>query len=458
MTDTRHKNNEGKIKRRKIGKDTNKTKTDEGKQKLKNKQKETEISNKIKEKLNSPSNVLLSTSSLSNKEENICFSLLTPSSPFAENLLIISYNQTIKSFVDTWKEKKSSLPDETKMIKMDEKIDEKDIKNSDLKDNRLNYSKMVNNPKDLQGLGIKINDVLSKWKENGKQTVVCFNSLSVLLEYTDRDTAVNFLKVILDSFRKNDVIAHFHIDPNRHSEKTINTLEELFDATIKSSKEENTVDINKNEGDINQKNNGLINNSYFGRFTSKLPSIFKNNNKLNLFETNSVKLNKDDGFKLLSNKRRRYILHFLKEKEKETNVRDLAEQVAAWEENKTVKKLKSKERKNVYVSLYQTHLPEMDKKGVIDYNKNRGTVKLNGFPEVYLKLNNDKYKSSNILFLGLSTISSIIFMSLFFEVYPFYLLSEIFWLGIITLLFGGSTILKVAYEKSKKPKKTILDD
>jgi hypothetical protein len=35
-----------------------------------------------------------------------------------------------------------------------------------------------------------------------------------------------------------------------------------------------------------------------------------------------------------------------------------------------------KQRKRVYTALHQTHLPKMDRLGVVSYNKDRGTVRL----------------------------------------------------------------------------------
>ncbi|ODR81794.1 hypothetical protein BG842_01550 [Haladaptatus sp. W1] len=56
-------------------------------------------------------------------------------------------------------------------------------------------------------------------------------------------------------------------------------------------------------------------------------------------------------------------------------MRDLAEQVAAWENDTTVQALTSDERQRVYIPLYQSHLPKLDEEGIIDYDQSRGTVK-----------------------------------------------------------------------------------
>jgi hypothetical protein len=55
---------------------------------------------------------------------------------------------------------------------------------------------------------------------------------------------------------------------------------------------------------------------------------------------------------------------------------ELAGQVAAWEYDTEVDELTEQERKRVYVSLYQTHIPHLDDAGVIEYNKDTGMVML----------------------------------------------------------------------------------
>ncbi|MFC4989373.1 MULTISPECIES: DUF7344 domain-containing protein [Saliphagus] len=87
-------------------------------------------------------------------------------------------------------------------------------------------------------------------------------------------------------------------------------------------------------------------------------------------------LSKDVIFDLLKNRRRRQVLAYLQEADETITLSELAEEIAAWENDIEVRELKSDQRKRVYVALYQTHLPKMDDAGVIDYNKDRGLITL----------------------------------------------------------------------------------
>jgi hypothetical protein len=87
-----------------------------------------------------------------------------------------------------------------------------------------------------------------------------------------------------------------------------------------------------------------------------------------------TELGNDEIFHLLQNQRRRSVLRYLRGREGPVKMSDIAEQVAAWEHDTTVRALMSDERQRVYIALYQAHLPKLDEKGIIDYNQSRGIV------------------------------------------------------------------------------------
>jgi hypothetical protein len=82
----------------------------------------------------------------------------------------------------------------------------------------------------------------------------------------------------------------------------------------------------------------------------------------------------DQVFEILRNKRRRIVLKYLRDAGGPVSMSDLAEHVAAKEHDKPVDHLSSKERKRVYVGLYQCHLPKMNGTDVVEFNKPRGII------------------------------------------------------------------------------------
>jgi DNA-binding transcriptional ArsR family regulator len=81
-------------------------------------------------------------------------------------------------------------------------------------------------------------------------------------------------------------------------------------------------------------------------------------------------------FETLSNRRRRYALHYLGQVAEPVTIRDLSEQVAAWEHHVDCSAVTPKLRKRVYTAFHQTHLPKMHREGIVDFDTDRGTVRL----------------------------------------------------------------------------------
>jgi len=93
-------------------------------------------------------------------------------------------------------------------------------------------------------------------------------------------------------------------------------------------------------------------------------------------EDRASELPLDQVFETLKNKRRRTVLHYLNDHEGPISLSDLAEHVAADENDTTVRQVTSRERKCAYVGLYQCHLPKMDNMDIIEFNQNRGRIEL----------------------------------------------------------------------------------
>lgn len=87
-----------------------------------------------------------------------------------------------------------------------------------------------------------------------------------------------------------------------------------------------------------------------------------------------TELGLDGVFGVLKNQRRRRILRYLITHDDPVTIGTLAEHIAVLENDTTQIALTSRERKRVYIGLYQNHLPKMDDAGAIVFNKARGTI------------------------------------------------------------------------------------
>ncbi|MCU4802368.1 hypothetical protein OB920_18485 [Halobacteria archaeon HArc-gm2] len=84
-------------------------------------------------------------------------------------------------------------------------------------------------------------------------------------------------------------------------------------------------------------------------------------------------------YDLLQNRRRRWVIELLATADggpKQLDLLGLSKEVAAGENEKPIPELTDTERKRVYVSLYQTHLPRLDQAGIVDFDHEQGTVTL----------------------------------------------------------------------------------
>jgi len=120
------------------------------------------------------------------------------------------------------------------------------------------------------------------------------------------------------------------------------------------------------------------------------PTLTEDGPELPTDET-PTELSQDKIFHVLQTQRRRDALRYLKDNEGPVEMRTLAEQVAAWENDTTVEALASDERQRVYIALYQSHLPKLDKEGVIEYDQSRGVVERGPLAEQF-----DPYLEANV--------------------------------------------------------------
>ncbi|NHN63661.1 hypothetical protein G9463_10160 [Haloarcula sp. JP-Z28] len=93
-----------------------------------------------------------------------------------------------------------------------------------------------------------------------------------------------------------------------------------------------------------------------------------------LTTSTGVELEEEVVFSVLSNQRRRFALHALCQRGETAELGWLAKRVAAWESGVSPARVGSDARKSCYVSLQQSHLPKMDKAGIVSFDKRSGVV------------------------------------------------------------------------------------
>jgi hypothetical protein len=86
-------------------------------------------------------------------------------------------------------------------------------------------------PADLTGLGIAIAESL------GPDTAVCFDSLTAMLQYADRERAFQFLHALGERCASAASTVHLHLDPEAADETTVAALSTVVDAVVDTEAE-----------------------------------------------------------------------------------------------------------------------------------------------------------------------------------------------------------------------------
>lgn len=158
-------------------------------------------------------------------------------------------------------------------------------------------------------------------------------------------------------------------------------------------------------------------------------------------------------FRILRNKRRRYALHYLKQRDEAISVGDLAEQIAAWEHGIDVFDVSPEDRKRVYISLLQSHLPTMADSNIVVFDEENSEVRLTDDAEnidIYVELVPEKDIQWSEYYLALSAFSGAFIVAAMLGVFPLSELPSVAWFGFVVVLFTLSSVVHYIYHRQNR--------
>lgn len=174
-------------------------------------------------------NVLLSTAALSSDGDRLCTELLAGKEESDRNVLWVSYAAASKR-IDRFREHTGGpATDATAIVVEGAGPSGGEGEAGGLPDG---VDRISAGPNDLTQLGIAVTEQLQEWADGNRRAVVCFDSLTALLQYSDRDAAYEFLHVVTGRIRSVDAVAHFHFDPSAHDDQTFAQVATLMDAVV----------------------------------------------------------------------------------------------------------------------------------------------------------------------------------------------------------------------------------
>ena len=143
-------------------------------------------------------------------------------------------------------------------------------------------------------------------------------------------------------------------------------------------------------------------------------------------------------FEILANRRRRFTLHYLLQRRCPVDLGDVANQVAAWENGIGVNTVSYDQRRNVHTALRQTHIPHMERVGIVDYDKRDTTVRLTEDAErldIYLDIvTRGKTIPWSEFYVGLGVLFSTFVGFHWVGLVPFTLVPALGWAAIFSFL------------------------
>lgn len=163
------------------------------------------------------------------------------------------------------------------------------------------------------------------------------------------------------------------------------------------------------------------------------------------------RLSKSQVFDAAKNLRRRYALYHLKREGGSVELGELAEQVAAWENDTTVEQITAEQRKSVYSALYQTHLPRLEEAGVLTYDRQSNVVSFtDSASNLNLYLASDPRTSVRWerVYLGFGTVATLVVALCGLEIGPFATVAGLTLAGIIAVTLAFVALIH-AYDRRR---------
>ncbi|WP_193309658.1 hypothetical protein [Halorubrum halophilum] len=161
-------------------------------------------------------------------------------------------------------------------------------------------------------------------------------------------------------------------------------------------------------------------------------------------QSDEAEPSRDDIFTALSNARRRWVIKYLNQNAPEARVRDIAEQLAAWENDLEVSEVTYKQRKRVYTALHQSHLPKLAASGFIEYESDRGLVSLTDESrqlEVYLEIVSENEILWSEFYFGLAVVAALAGAAAAVGTVPFASVSGYTYAILTSVAFGVSSLV-----------------
>lgn len=167
-------------------------------------------------------------------DTDACLDLLTPQQPESKAILAVTATEDIPTKLSRWQNAVGDAPGALAVVDIDVATRSATTQPASHEDSplELTNAETVDDPCDTTAIQQAVISQLAAWQTTDLQPVVCFQPLTTLLEYLDRDELFQLLRVVVGRVTETEAIAHFHLDPRGVDETFLTRLMPLFDTTV----------------------------------------------------------------------------------------------------------------------------------------------------------------------------------------------------------------------------------
>ena len=180
--------------------------------------------------------LLVLSPSFAKEGSEVCSELLSHDGTGDEHVLCVTFTRSPDDHLVNWR-RHGAVPERVAFVNVDANgarpgfaAGDQDVRATDV-DVTLDR---VGSPENLTRLGVRTTNRLEELQEGVEdhRIVVCFDSVTELLQYVDVDQAFRFFHVMTDHLAESGALAHFHMDPQAHDDETVDTVKTLFDGIV----------------------------------------------------------------------------------------------------------------------------------------------------------------------------------------------------------------------------------
>lgn len=183
--------------------------------------------------LDGAANVLVLSATMSDDHAGGCLDLVVPDEIEQARVLAVSYTRSPDEWLEVWRDRIGSMPADVVVVTVGagnrSTTQAAASAVTTIGDIRI---RSIESPEDLTGLGIAMGEQFDEWDDDAP-IVLCYDSLTVLLQFVELQRAFRFLHVLTGRVAAAGAQAHYHLDPATVDERELATLTSLFNATVR---------------------------------------------------------------------------------------------------------------------------------------------------------------------------------------------------------------------------------